>query len=849
MSKIISVITLAVVFLTASLFLCGCGRGDNNPPTVPGNVPKDSAITSGVESSNQEGGHYLWGYYLVKIDPASLEYEVVPYRDMAMHMNVVKFLEQGPCVNCVKIVDTYISDWITADIDIKHPFSTPALTGFDVRGIAIFKGNKIFPASYLRMSDMALGNKELVNADGYTTLYNFTTVCHAPIEGYLKGKFATNFVPNSTLNGFKWFSSYDPDNNTRNAFYAGHGCSAHYIINKPAPLIFGYAVDVSWAPPKTKPVTDPMTDFGPEANCPEPWKIEMTDFGPGLCESGGTTELLVNVYDRGGPDSHKPPVVECPEIFDGTSVGVFKSAQEDYSVWRVPIANTKLAAEGDYRCLISVEDKENDPVGKWWLDLTGYQVIPVHVHKNPSPHGSLLWAKRTGGQNIDDGYDIAALSDDSIVLTGDFIGSVAFGEGEPNETVLTASGGNDIFIAKYNSDGMLVWAKRAGGVDGDGGYGIDALSDDSIVVTGTIGYKTGGSAVFGEGEPNETVLACKGDNDFFIARYDADGTLTWAKSAGGKNDDWGRAVAALSNNSIIVIGDFEESIVFGEGEPNEIELVSEDSQNIFIARYNPDGTLAWAKKTGGTNCYGIAALSDNSTVVTGNFSYSTIFGKGESNETELTGGGIFLARYKPYGALEWAKSVDGNYGDEGTAVASLSDDSIAVTGNFTGVAVFGPGESNQTELTAVDDYGYDDDVFIARYNPDGTLAWAKRAGGEDSDQGWGISALSDDSILVTGRFCDTAKFGQGEPNQTNLTSVGGADIFIAKYYPNGAPAWAKRAGGESSDKGSAIASLSDDSVVVTGMFWETAIFGPTEPNGVLLTSAGKCDIFIARFMP
>ncbi|MCX6645479.1 MAG: hypothetical protein NTY09_03850, partial [bacterium] len=69
-----------------------------------------------------------------------------------------------------------------------------------------------------------------------------------------------------------------------------------------------------------------------------------------------------------------------------------------------------------------------------------------------------------------------------------------------------------------------------------------------------------------------------------------------------------------------------------------------------------------------------------------------------------------------------------------------------------------------------------------RYNPDGTLAWAKRAGGASGDDsGRGITALSDNSTVVTGGFHDSAKFGPGEPNETILESAGGRDIFIARF--------------------------------------------------------------------
>jgi len=49
-----------------------------------------------------------------------------------------------------------------------------------VRGIAMFDGSHLFPQSGLAMSDGTMGDGELLNADGYTTLYNSSTVGHGP---------------------------------------------------------------------------------------------------------------------------------------------------------------------------------------------------------------------------------------------------------------------------------------------------------------------------------------------------------------------------------------------------------------------------------------------------------------------------------------------------------------------------------------------------------------------------------------------------------------------------------------------------------------------------------------------
>ena len=62
--------------------------------------------------------------------------------------------------------------------------------------------------------------------------------------------------------------------------------------------------------------------------------------------------------------------------------------------------------------------------------------------------------------------------------------------------------------------------------------------------------------------------------------------------------------------------------------------------------------------------------------------------------------------------------------------------------------------------------------------------WATRAGGNDSDDLLGLVTDDTGNIYVTGYFKNTAHFGEGG-NQVSLTSMGGADIFFAKYNPSG----------------------------------------------------------------
>ena len=75
------------------------------------------------------------------------------------------------------------------------------------------------------------------------------------------------------------------------------------------------------------------------------------------------------------------------------------------------------------------------------------------------------------------------------------------------------------------------------------------------------------------------------------------------------------------------------------------------------------------------------------------------------------------------------------------------------------------------------------DIFVAWYNPDGTVSCAKSAGGKSYDNGYAIAALPDDSVAVTGDFAGTygATFGEGEENEVTYYGQG-IEFFIARYF-------------------------------------------------------------------
>jgi Glucodextranase, domain B/Beta-propeller repeat len=409
-------------------------------------------------------------------------------------------------------------------------------------------------------------------------------------------------------------------------------------------------------------------------------------------------------------------------------------------------------------------------------------------------NGSLQWAKRAGGTGLDRGVGIAVDGSGNSYVTGVFNGSATFGLGEVNETTLTSAGGDDIFVAQYDSSGTLQWAKRAGGSGTDRGVSIAVDGSGYASVTGWFN----GSATFGQGQASQATLTAAGSDEIFIAQYDSSGMLQWARRAGGSGLDQGAGIAVDSAGNVYVTGFFNGSATFAPGQANQTTLTTAGDRDLFVAKYDFIGTLVWARRSGGTGAdrgFSIAVDGSGNSYVTGLFNGTATFGPGQPNQTTLSSAGlddIFVARYDSNGTLQWVKRAGGTGSDGGLGIMVDGSGNSYLTGFFNGIthpgtATFGLGEPNQTTLTSAGDR----DIFVVKYDFNGMLQWATRAGagGPSTDQGMAIAVDGSGAVYAIGYFGDnavgaSATFGQGETNETTLTSAGGTDIFLAKYAGN-----------------------------------------------------------------
>src|SRR2546427_6466138 len=190
----------------------------------------------------------------------------------------------------------------------------------------------------------------------------------------------------------------------------------------------------------------------------------------------------------------------------------------------------------------------------------------------------------------------------------------------------------------------FAWAAKIGGGLDQGGSSIAVDAAGNSYVAGVFL----GTATFGT-----TSLTSHGEEDAFLAKYDASGNLLWAKRGGGSYEDFifGNAVDGAGN--CYVSGAFDGQATFGN--ITLTNKVDPSGQNGFIAKYDSAGNVLWAIQISGTEnnvAIGIAVDSSGNVYATGDFAGTADFGS-TSLTSNAGGNDIFVAKYGSDGNLIW----------------------------------------------------------------------------------------------------------------------------------------------------------------------------------------------------
>jgi hypothetical protein len=381
--------------------------------------------------------------------------------------------------------------------------------------------------------------------------------CNEYITGYYKDTITfVPFILTSTSNSTSYLAKYDSSGNvrwTKSAVNSSMGNS--YRINV-CTDIFGNAYVIGY-----------FTD--------------TVSFGSYTLVSAGSTDIFLVKYDSFG------------NILWARSAGGINAEE---GLWVTTDLSGNVYITGFFQSPTVTFDS---------YTLTNVGNTNIFIVKYDSS-GNVLWAKSEGGSADDYGYSIATDAFANVFITGRFSSSHLI----LGSYALNNAGNWDIFLAKYDSSGNVLWAKSAGGADTDEGVCTAADAAGNVYITG---WYLSTSISFGS-----YTLVNPGQYNAYLVKYDSLGNVRWAKNIGGPGTEMGYCVAVDSANRVYITGAFSSPALTFDTITVHVPFIYDP---MYIAGYDSTGHVLFAKAlvSGGANNNAVAASPLGSIYIGGDF--------------------------------------------------------------------------------------------------------------------------------------------------------------------------------------------------------------------------------------
>ncbi len=382
------------------------------------------------------------------------------------------------------------------------------------------------------------------------------------------------------------------------------------------------------------------------------------------------------------------------------------------------------------------------------------------------PPLSLVWATYLGGSTCGEMYGTLCTDGEGNIILAGLTSSYDFptynpGGGAYYQETLAAENQEDLYIIKFDNNGVRKWATYYGGSKEDIPNDIVADKEGNIFIVGATEssdfpvYDPGGGAYF------QGTFASKYYNAF-ILKFSKNGIREWATYYGGSFSDSAGGIAVDNEGNVFIVGG----------------TLSSD-----FPTYNPGGGAYFQDK-----------------VLTGSLNDD-----------------VFILKFSNNGIRNWATCYGGDEDEGASYIAVDNEGNIFVAGSTDSVnlPLYNPGGDTYFQETR---WPYGFDIFILKFNNDGIRKWATYYGGYGGDGVGGITVDEEANIFITGDTYsdDFPTYNPGGEAYFQETNAGESDAFILKFTNSGKREWATFYGGTFDDSGNGITTDKEGNVYVTG---------------------------------
>ena len=369
--------------------------------------------------------------------------------------------------------------------------------------------------------------------------------------------------------------------------------------------------------------------------------------------------------------------------------------------------------------------------------------------------GEVLWVKTFESP---DGLltinDIVVDADDNLIMVGHATGTIILGP----IIVTTNYNAGEMFLAKFNSEGEVIWAtisESQPGFSSAAGMTVDVAPSGDIIVGGIMDFHV----FFGDIE----IMA---GYNLFMASYDGNGNVNWARAYGNVNPlSLRSALEVDEDNDIYWVGSTSG------GSSSDIVVFDTISfkafaGSMFVSRFDSNGDIFWLKHYGEDslslpiiNSFNLA-LDEDGIIITGDFTETVDLETITLTEPTPFGTHLFIAKFDKTGRIDWAKQSNGIADGVDMFDISLNDAGEAfVCGRVSssaGVSPFMLGEDANMQSITVDGL---DNGFLAKYKANGDLDWLIGNAGLGISDIRAVTVTGDNTAVTNGILTDIVHIG------------------------------------------------------------------------------------------
>lgn len=265
----------------------------------------------------------------------------------------------------------------------------------------------------------------------------------------------------------------------------------------------------------------------------------------------------------------------------------------------------------------------------------------------------------------------------------------------------------------------------------------------------------------------------------FISTYSLG--QNWLRGAGGAGNDESLDITKDPQGGMVISGFFSYGVDF-----NVAQFSAVGEIDGFVARTSSTGEITWIKQFGGTGsdaAYANDVDSQGNIYVAGYYSGDmTVDGvQLTSNQSSQD---IFIAKLSSVGDLIWIRDFGGFDHDFLYDLEIDQEGNAVITGMFKGSITIGSSTYNSVIDPEENEPSYD--IFLVKYDENGTVLWSKHGQAIYEDRGMGLAINSNNDIALIGQFSDTLTLTNTYNNQVYNTG------FVMMMDSDGSELWLKK---------------------------------------------------------